>query len=417
MSATTELRNQLQSLSIAKEQRPRAGRAARGKSRIGTVLVLVVLAGAGAGVYLYRDRIFPVVTQAVAQATQKVADVPTITVRAQADNAAPPTLTATGKVVSDHRVEVATKVSGQVVELLFEQGDAVKAGQLLARIEKTNYQARRDESAAMLEKARANLDYYTYNYERIQRLHQGTDASDIELIDAKRWYEDAKSAVAAEEARLQYAEKLLSDCDVVAPIGGVILERNVEVGDFVAAEGGRGANANAQFAAIADMGKLRVEVDVSELDIARVRGDMPCVITPDAYKTRKYSGHVLWIDPGANYAKATVQVKVRIDDPDEYLRVEGSAQVQFMTESATSAASASQPTPTIWIPAAACAVDEAGKTGFVYVVRDGALAKATITIGRRSGGQIEVFSGLKDGDLIAASGLEQLSEGMRIKTQ
>ena len=114
---------------------------------------------------------------------------------------------------------------------------------------------------------------------------------------------------------------------MVAPIAGVILERDVEVGDFVSAEGGRSAMANSQFASIADMTKLRVEVDVSELDIARLRTDLPCVVVPDAYKDRRYHGHVMWLDPGANYAKATVQVKVRIDDPDDYLRVEGAAQV------------------------------------------------------------------------------------------
>ena len=72
---------------------------------------------------------------------------------------------------------------------------------------------------------------------------------------------------------------------------------------------------------------LRVEVDISELDITRLHKNMPCRITPDAYKDRNYTGHIMWLDPGANYSKATVQVKVRIDNPDEFLRVEGSAKV------------------------------------------------------------------------------------------
>ena len=191
--------------------------------------------------------------------------------------AATPVLTATGKIVSDHLVEVQTKVSGQVVALHFEQGDTVQRGQVLAEIESDTYRARRDEAAATLEKARANLAFQEINFERVRRLHAQSQASDIEFAEARRGLDEARAQVAADEAQLAFAEKLLRDCQVVAPIGGVILERNVEVGDFVAAEGGRGAMANAQFGAIADMSKLRVEVDVSELDIRRLRRGMPCL--------------------------------------------------------------------------------------------------------------------------------------------
>src|SRR5690606_8225607 len=130
---------------------------------------------------------------------------------------------------------------------------------------------------------------------------------DIEFADARRALNEARAQVEQSQAALDWAEKVLRDCDVLAPIAGVVLERNVEVGDFVAAEGGLGANANAQFGTIADMTKLRVEVDISELDIARLRKGMRCRITPDAYKDRRYPGYIMWIDPGANYSKATVQ--------------------------------------------------------------------------------------------------------------
>ncbi len=244
-------------------------------------------------------------------------------------------LTATGKIVSDHQVEVSTKVSGQIVALYFEQGDRVEQGQLLAKIEDVNYRARRDEAIAILERSKANSDYHKINYERVANLYRDAKVSAIELAEAKRATEESAATVDAAAAALEYAQKALDDCLVLAPISGIVLERSVEVGDFVAAEAGHGANANAQFAVIADMGKLRVEIDVSELDIARLRKDMPCTITPDAYKDRSYKGHVMWIDPGANYSKATVQVKVRIDDPDDYLRVQGSAQVVFQNSNSS----------------------------------------------------------------------------------
>jgi len=329
------------------------------------------------------------------------------------DTDPPPVLTATGKIVSDHKVQVVTKVSGQIVALFFEQGDRVAKDQLLARIEDVTYRARRDEAAAQLASSRARLEYQKVSFTRTERLYQQGSAPDIEYADAKRGLKEAEAQVAAEEAALEYGQKLLDYCEVMAPIAGVVLERNVEVGDVVAAEGGRGANANAQFASIADMSKLRVEVDISELDINRIREVKSCTIVPDAYKDRRYEGHVLWIDPGADYSKATVQVKVRIRDPDDRLRVEGSAQVTFLPEVETAGAAA-QTGPSLWIPASACLPDPSGQTATVFVALDGRLRRSTVSIGRRVGGQVEVTQGLREGQSIAADGLANLADGQRL---
>ena len=277
------------------------------------------------------------------------------------------------------------------------------------------YKARRDEAAAGVAKARATLDFQKYNYERIAGLMQQQTAAHIEFAEATRQIREAEALLAAGQASLDFAQKALNDCIVVAPISGVVLERNVEVGDMVAAEGGRGANANAQFALIADMSKLRVEVDVSELDIARIHDNMPCTIVPEAYKDRKYQGYVLWLDPGANYSKATVQVKVRINNPDARLRVQGSAQVIFLPEQPATAP-AMQSEAAVWIPLAACSLDPTSNTGRVFVLSDGRLREQTITVGRRHDGQIEVRTGLQSGQSIVGERLEGLADGQRVRS-
>ena len=415
MSLSSDLRDELQSLSIPKNQRP-AGRGAPARAAFPLGRIVLLLAVLGGGYYAWQNRswLAPAVQDAAQNAISQAAKIETLTVRAQSEQASPAVLTATGKIVSDHRVQVVTKVSGQIVELRFEQGDKVEKGQVLARIEDVNYRARRDEAAAMVEKSKATLEFQRYEHQRMTDLSKGSRASEREIVSAKSSVEQAEAQLAADQAALVWAEKALRDTEVVAPIAGVILERNVEVGDFVAAEGGRGANANAQFASIADMSKLRVEIDISELDVARIRDAMPCTIVPDAYKDRKYYGHVLWIDPGANYAKATVQAKVRIENPDDYLRVEGSAQVQFLNEDPRSAAKADA-RPVIWIPAAAAKLAGDGASGVVFTIVDGRLKQTPITIGRKQGGQIEVREGLKDGDVIVAKDLENLSDGQRVK--
>jgi HlyD family secretion protein len=334
MDAKASLRDQLQTLRIPKEQRPSGiGEPTRRSSRSPGILASLLLLALGAAGYAAWQWL-SATGRPPGQDAHAAAPPATAPAQTSPAGEAPAgaVLTATGKIVSDHQVQVVTKVSGQIVALFFEQGDPVAEGQLLARIEDVNYRARRDEAAALVERARAALEFYRANHGRVSTLFQDGQVPEIEYRDARRWLDEGEAQLAAARAALTYAEKQLQDTEVVAPIAGVVLERNVEVGDFVAAEGGRGANANAQFATIADMSKLRVEVDISELDVSRIRRGMRCRVTPDAYKNVRYDGYVLWIDPGANYAKATVQAKVRVVNPDEHLRIEGTAQVQFLAD-------------------------------------------------------------------------------------
>ena len=370
----------------------------------------VVVALVGATGYASWDRL---ITLIGASADPDGLDFLTVAVVKQPEIS--PVLTATGKIVSDHQVHVATKVSGQVVGLYFEQGDHVQQGQIMAAIEDVLYRARRDETAARLARSRARLRFEKVNYERIAKLAEMGNAPPIEYANAKRALEEAQAQVAADQAALDFSQKALDDCEVVAPITGVILERNVEVGDFVAAEGGLGANANARFASIADMKTLRVEVDISELDIARITRGLHCIISPDAYKDRRYYGHVLWIDPGANYSKATVQVKVRIQNPDEYLRVEGSAQVVFLSAQPSAGTGEKERPPSIWIPRSACLFDPSGQTAKVFTLVDGRLRATAITIGRRSSTQVEVTTGLTAGQSIVADGVAKLTDGQIVR--
>ena len=422
MAASAELRNRLESLSITRAQRPKI-RGRSGTWRVVRLLfLLTVLCGVAYAAYLAYQRGAGAAIASLLAPSDREPKVALYTVAERVEPPPAPVHAATGKIVSDHRVQVATKVSGQIVALFFEQGDRVAEGQTLARIEDVQYRARRDEAAALLEKARANLAFQKFNHQRLEALQASSQSTELEMAEARRARDEAIAQVAADEARLADAEKALRDCEVTAPIAGVILERNVEVGDFVAAEGGRGANANAQFGAIADMQKLRVEVDISELDVARIRDEMPCVITPDAYKDRRYPGSVLWIDPGANYSKATVQVKVRIDHPDEFLRVEGSGQVAFYGEDPATAAQTVGPNG-VWLPIGAVLERESATPAVLRIVRDpqnrtlGLLERVPVTLGRKRGDSVELLDGLQIGDPIVSGGLDKLQPGQRVRIE
>lgn len=410
MEKTRDVQAQLRSLSIATDKRPPAAHTSRG-SRSKLIVLAIVIVGTGVAAYMFRDKIAPAARNLAAR-TGSLPTVELVTVSLTAPPAAGPVLTATGKIVSDHTVSVATKVSGQIVSLHFEQGDRVAEQQLLATIEDVLYRARRDEAAAMVARSNANLEYQEVNFERVSGLIEQNNAQQIEFASAKRALDEAIAQVDANKASLAFAQKTLSDCRVVAPIGGVILRRNVEVGDFVAAEGGIGANANARFAVIVDMSKLRVEVDISELDITRVQKGMPCTIIPDAYKNRTYQGYIMWLDPGANYSKATVQAKVRIKGADSFLRVDGSAQVAFLLK-ASQEESANQPQG-IWIPTTAVRTDDTGSS-YVFIASNGRLQKTIVTIAQERGTSILITSGLQPTQQVAKKSYETLRNGMRFE--
>jgi len=364
-------------------------------------------------------------------------------------------LVANGKIVSDRRVDVATKVSGQIVELGVEQGDIVKEGDVLARIEDVVYRAQRDEAAAHLahrtlavdqarsdheralaavEQARAECNFAQYNFHRLERLSKTNEASEFELTDAKNRFDAASAALhvaladqksrataielaeadrQAAEAALRVVQKRLDDCAIRAPISGVILERNAQVGDFLAAEGGRGANANAQLVSIADMTLLRVEIDVSERDVQRLRPKQPARITPDAERTHFYDGEVMWIDPIGDYAKATVQVKTRIFHPGPDLRVDGSAKVEFLaSDSITDPAK--HGAKSWWLPKSALKLVPGSEDALVFTVENGKASPHPVKIGAKTEDDVEILRGVSAGMKIIAENAESIDAGRRI---
>jgi multidrug efflux pump subunit AcrA (membrane-fusion protein) len=182
MAAPPDIRNQLRTLSIPKDRRPVATSTSAPSRHHIRWLALVGIVGAAARALYAGSRKLGTLMGAPAEAGEIRLHV--VTARSAGEPL--PVLTATGKIVSDHKVQVSTKVSGQIVALYFEQGDRVKKGQVLSRIEDVIYKARRDQAAAALEKAKATFEFQKINYERMAKLYEGQNAPPIEHADAKR---------------------------------------------------------------------------------------------------------------------------------------------------------------------------------------------------------------------------------------
>jgi HlyD family secretion protein len=210
---------------------------------------------------------------------------------------------------------------------------------------------------------------------------------------------------------LNYAETNLENTIIRAPVTGTILERAVEKGEFVTTSfvGDRGAKG--YVVSLADLNDLEVELDISQNDFAKLHAAQRGIVTTDAFPDRKYEGFIKEISPEANRQKATVQIKVKVVKPDEYLRPEMNASVAFLSEQRPERADrgAAPAKPVVMIPVSA--VHE----GAVFVVLDGRAVRRPVKIGATSGASVRIENGLIGGEDLIPNPPAGLKDGDKIR--
>lgn len=331
-------------------------------------------------------------------------------------------LNASGYVVAQRKAAVAPKVTGLLVSLAVEEGNWVKKGQVIARLENNDVMAAKNQAEAnlnaarfSLEQARAELHDATLTFNRNKELlangfisHAEYDASEARYKRAVAGVDAAEAAVKANEAVLQGANVSIEYTLIRAPFDAVVLTKNADVGDIVTPIGAS-AEAKAAVVTIADMSSLQVEVDVSESNLEKVKVGQPCEIQLDALPESRFRGEVHMVVPTADRTKATVMVKVRFIDKDKRILPEMSAKVAFLSRPVKPE---DQKSRTVISPAAV--VVRKGKN-VVYVVEGNRVVETPITIGDHLGDMIEVLNGVKAGDRIVVKKPEKLKDGTRIK--
>jgi HlyD family secretion protein len=331
-------------------------------------------------------------------------------------------LNASGYVVAQRKAAVASKITGRLVYLAVEEGDHVKAGQIIARLEDRDLQAARDRASENVKVARFNLvqaqaelQEALLAYTRHKELwaKRLIAQSTFDTVEAR--YKKAKAAVDAQEAAVKASRAALEEAEVNydyanirAPFDGVVLTKNADVGDIVTPLAAT-AEAKAAVVSIADMDSLQVEVDVSESNIAQVKAGQPCEVQLDALPDIRFRGRVHRIVPTADRTKASVMVKVAFVDEDSRILPEMSAKVAFLERDVTP----EDQTPVTVIPAAAVV----GRSGdhAVFVIRGQRAVEAPVRLGRRMGDMVQLLDGPPIGDKVVLAPVERIKDGVRVK--
>jgi RND family efflux transporter MFP subunit len=331
-------------------------------------------------------------------------------------------LNASGYVVAQRKAAVASKATGRLVALMVEEGNRVKKGEVIARLENDDVIAAKDQAEANLNAARHNLDQAkadlqeaTITFNRYKELITQGYVSRAEYDAAEARFKRSSAAAAAFEAAIKASAAALKGADVSleytlirAPFDAVVLTKNADIGDIVTPLGAA-ANAKAAVVTIADMDSLQVEVDVSESSLHQVKIGQPCEVLLDAFPDSRFRGVVHMIVPTADRSKATVLVKIRFIDKDSRILPEMSAKAAFLSREVTS----DEQKPRTAVNPDALINRNGNKA--VFLIKENRVVETPVTVGEKLGDMVEILSGVKSGDRVALRPLNKMKNGLRIK--
>jgi len=341
---------------------------------------------------------------------------------------------ATGKVTPITKVEVKSKASGIVKNLLVDYGDRVKKGQLLCQLDKVEIEAQVEQSRAALEAADANLKSSQADFERAKVDAEGPDVPPLKraydraigmakdgvvsasaLDDAEKNYTmavnkqnvakaqvtvlkakiaQAQAQVAQDQANLKQLEEQLSYTDIISPIDGIVLSRDVQMGDAVSSILVLGSSATLVMN-LGDTSEVYVKGKVDESDIGKVYLGQRARIKVESFKDKTFDGKVTKISPmGVEKDNVTTfEVRVSIQNPGGELKAEMTANAEIILEEHKSV---------LQIPEGAILYDKDKKASVEIPDPKGkeGKTKVAVNIGISNGAKTEVLSGLKEGDQV-----------------
>ena len=326
-------------------------------------------------------------------------------------------VTATGTVEPVTEVEVGTQVSGIIDKLYADYNDVVKAGQLIAEMDKVNLKAELASAEAQLASSKSEYEYQQKNYARNKILFEKKLISDADYETSTYNYEKAKAAYEQNQAAMVKVKRNLEYATITSPIDGVVINRAVEEGQTVAA----GFETPTLFTIAADLTKMQVIADVDEADIGNVENGQRVSFTVDAYPNDVFEGTVMQIRLGDSESNSstsaststvvTYEVVISADNPDLKLKPRLTANVTIFTLERDNVLTV--PTKSLrFVPDAQILaqigyiVSEAGKEALagkrLVWIKDGQeLKPKAVTVGSTSGNMIEITDGLNEGEELA----------------
>lgn len=305
--------------------------------------------------------------------------------------------TVSGAIAPEREASVRAQVGGSILQTFADQGQAVKAGQTLARIESGGLQDMFLSARAGLTAATNNADIAKRELARSEKLLAAGAIAERDIEQARRSAISANAALADARARLTTAQKQVGNTVVTAPISGVVSDRSVSAGDVVQSGG-------AMFTVV-DPSSMRLEGSVPAEELSQVRIGAPVSFTVNGYPGRTFSGRVTRVNPTAD--PATRQVRILISIPNAEGKLVGGlfAQGRLASESKTG----------LVVPETA--VDSRSNVPAVFRIKAGKVERVPVQLGLRdeASERVEIASGVQAGDTVLLGAAQGITPGTIVK--
>ncbi len=330
-------------------------------------------------------------------------------------------LDATGYVTARREATVSAQITGKLTEVLIEEGDHVKEGQVLARLDDTSQRAALAQAQAQFHAAQALLVQFQAQLAQDERdVKRDEDLVDRKLV-SQQAVEQARTLVDTQRAQVeqqhkqielsaanvQSAQVQLDYCTVRSPFTGVVIAKAAQVGEIVSPLSAGGGFTRTGIGTLVDMDSLEIEVDVNEAYINRVQPKQPVESVLNAYPDWKIPSHVIAIIPTADRSKATVKVRIGLDLKDGRIVPDMGARVSFLEER-KAAEQDSRPPKGVLVPSSALHRD--GDKDFLFVLKDGRARRLDVVLGGTFGNSRQVESGVSPGEAVITDAPPELKD-------
>ena len=335
-------------------------------------------------------------------------------------------LDATGYVTARRQATVSAQITGTVAAVLIEEGDHVKEGQVIGRLDDTaqraalaQAQAQLHSTQALLLQAQAQLAQNQRDVKRNEDLlkrslvsQQAVELARTQVETQTALVESQRKQIDLAEANVRSAQVQLDYCTVRAPFTGVVIAKAAQVGEIISPLSAGGGFTRTGIGTLVDMDSLEVEVDVNEAYINRVEPGQRVESVLNAYPDWRIPSHVIAIIPTADRSKATVKVRIGLDAKDSRIVPDMGVRVSFL-EAGKAAEREEQRPRGVLVPAAALRKD--GDRDIVFVLKGHRAQRRTVTLGGVSGDSRQLLAGVSPGEAVIVDGPADLGDDAAVR--
>lgn len=300
-----------------------------------------------------------------------------------------------GKIEAVNAANVVSKMTGKVAQVNVDIGSEVGRGQVVVSLESADFEAGVEAAQAALDTAQINLDLAAQNLERARVLMESGAMSQADFHNNYQGpYLKAEAAVKSCEAALKKAEIAYDDCFIRAPFDGVVSARNANPGEM--------ASVQAVLVSLVNLDQVVIKGTVNERQINHLELGQEVEVNVSAAGAKAMIGRICNISPAAESSTKAYPIKIKVENPEHLLKPGMFAEVRLPQNGAVSLA----------VPREA--LQKEGEIDFVYVVEEGIVKKRCVTTGQEANGQIQISSGLSEGEIVVVAGATLLQPGQKI---